>query len=155
MNLNRFSTLLILIALASIGTTKADDELREAPEIRQIRAGSQDGLLSIKGLPQHSYSMDVEYEHGTVVPLRGLGTVGFIVKPKGAVDADRRWIWDSNLFLALNWTDAGEVVHRFPLEKALEQGFHVVGIDVGASLGSPAGADIYQKFYDFVRASTD
>ncbi|HEV3341494.1 MAG TPA: alpha/beta fold hydrolase [Pirellulales bacterium] len=143
--------LLLLVAFALIGTANADDELRESPEIRQIRAGSIDGLFSIKGLPQHSYSMNVEYEHGTVVPLRCLGTVGVIIKPKGAVDPDRRWIWDSNLFLALNWTDGGGVVHRYPLEKALERGFHVVGIDVGASLGSPAGADIYQRFYELIR----
>lgn len=142
----------MFISFASFNTIEAEDELREAPEIRQIRAGRNDGLFSIKGLPQHSYSMNVEYENGIVVPLRCLGTVGVIIKPKGVVDADRRWIWDSNLFLALDWTDAGGVVHRHPLERALERGFHVVGIDVGASLGSPAGAEIYQRFYELITA---
>lgn len=149
-NFRLLSILLMCVLFAPVDPARADDDLREAPEIQEVRAGSDDGLFSIKGLPQHSYSMDVEYEHGTVVPLRCLGTVGVIIKPKGKVDPDRRWIWDSNLFLALNWTDAGGVVHRYPLEKALERGFHVVGIDVGASLGSPAGAGIYQKFYELL-----
>lgn len=134
----------VVAFLAKVG------ELREAPEVREIRAGDADGLFSIDGLPQHSYSMNVEYEQGVIVPLRCLGTVGFIIKPK-TVDPGRRWIWDSNLFLAVNWTDAGAVVHRYLVEKALARGFHVVGIDVGASLGSPAGAEVYQKFYEIVR----
>ncbi|HVC92215.1 MAG TPA: prolyl oligopeptidase family serine peptidase [Pirellulales bacterium] len=129
----------------------SDDELRESPEIQEVRAGNNDGLFSIEGLPQHSYSMNVEYEHGTLVPLRCLGTVGFIIKPKGPVDPDNRWIWVSNLFLAVHWSDGGGVVHRFPVERALERGFHVVGVDVGTSLGSPACAEIYQKFYELIR----
>jgi pimeloyl-ACP methyl ester carboxylesterase len=147
-----FLASLALAAFASVGTARADDDLREAPEVSEVRTGADDGLFSIDGLPQHSYSLDVEYEHGTVVPLRCLGTVGFIIKPKGTIDAGRRWLWDSNLFLAVNWFDGGGVVHRPIVEPALERGFHVVGIDVGASLGSPAGAEVYQRFYELIRA---
>ena len=144
---------IVLIFVPSVfgGTIWADDDLRESPEVRDVRAGFDDGLFSIKGLPRHSYSMNVEYEHGTLVPLRCLGTVGFIIKPKGPVDPDHRWIWDSNHFLAIHWSDGGGVVHRYLVERALERGFHVVGVDVGTSLGSPAGAEIYQKFYELIR----
>ncbi len=152
LNLRHVPSLLIWATLIPLAASRAEDELREAPEVREVRAGKSDGLFSIEGLPQHSYSLNVEYEHGTLMPLRCLGTVGFIIKPKGLIDSERRWIWDSNLFLAVNWSDGGGVVHRVPVEKALERGFHVVGIDVGASLGSPAGAEIYQNFYELVRA---
>jgi pimeloyl-ACP methyl ester carboxylesterase len=145
------ATVLMLVSAAFVNTNWADDDLRESPEIRDIRAGNGEGLFSIEGLPQHSYSMNVEYEHGTLMPLHGLGTVGFIIKPKGKVDPERRWIWDSNLFLAVHWSDGGGVVHRYPVERALERGFHVVGVDVGTSLGSPAGAEVYEKFYKLVR----
>jgi pimeloyl-ACP methyl ester carboxylesterase len=128
----------------------AQDVLQEAPEIREVKASETAGLFTIAGLPQHSYSFDVEYEHGEITPLRTLGTVGFVIRPKGPVHPERRWLWVSNLFLAVQWNDGGGVVHRFIVERALERGFHVVGVDVGTSLGSPAGAELYDRFHALV-----
>src|SRR5262245_32638202 len=78
---------------------QAEDERVESQEIRDVKAGEQADLFTIAGVPQHSYSFDVEYEHGEIVPLRALGTVGFVIRPKGPVHPQRRWLWISNLFL--------------------------------------------------------
>lgn len=142
--------LLASLAWAAPVAAFAHDELVESPEVREIQAGLPGDLFTIPGLPQHSYSLDVKYDQGTLVPLRALGTVGFVIKPTGTVDPERRWIWVSNLFLAVNWSDGGGVVHRFTVEQALERGFHVAGIDVGTSLGSPAGAKLYHDFHQLL-----
>ncbi len=105
---------------------------------------------TIPGLPQSDYTMDAVYEHGTLTPLSCAGTAAYIIAPKGAVDSERRWAWISNLFLALNDKDCGPVMQRFYVEGALAKGFHVVGIDVGASCGSPRGAEVYEAFYQML-----
>jgi pimeloyl-ACP methyl ester carboxylesterase len=105
---------------------------------------------TIAGLPQSDYTMDATYEHGTLVPLSCAGTVGYIIKPNDHVDPQRRWVWISNLFLALIDKDCGPVMQRFYVENLLANGFHIVGIDVGASCGSPAGADVYETFYQML-----
>lgn len=134
----------ILVLLPS--ATFADDQLKEVPDLREVKAGEQAGIFTIAGLPQHSYSFDVEYENGELTPLQGLGTVGFIIRPKGEVHAERKWLWVSNLFLAVRWEGNG-VIHQFTVEQALKRGFHVAGVDVGASLGSPKGAELYDRFH--------
>ena len=106
---------------------------------------------AIAGLPQHDFTLDAEYEHGTLVPLNCAGTIGFIIQPSGKVDPQRRWVWISNLFLATHYNKRRDVAHRYYVEQSLAQGFHVVGIDVGASCGSPAGAKVYEQFYDQLR----
>lgn len=141
--------ILVGIPVFLASATIADDELREAPEIREVKAGVPAGIFSIAGLPQHSYSFDVQYENGELTPLQGLGTVGFIIRPRGAVHSERRWLWVSNLFLAVRWETNG-VVHQFTVEQALNRGFHVLGLDVGTSLGSPAGAELYDRFHKLV-----
>ena len=105
---------------------------------------------TIAGLPQSDYTMDAVYEHGTLTPLSCAGTAAYIIAPKGPVDAERRWVWVSNLFLALNDKDCGPVMQRFYVEGALAKGFHVAGIDVGASCGSPKGAEVYEAFYQML-----
>jgi pimeloyl-ACP methyl ester carboxylesterase len=107
---------------------------------------------SIAGLPQHDFTLDAEYEHGTLTELSCVGTVGFIIRPKDVIDAQRRWAWISNLFLAVNYDKRKDVAHRCYVERLLAAGFHVVGIDVGTSCGSPAGAEVYAKFYDLLQA---
>jgi hypothetical protein len=137
----------ILVLLPS--ATIAGDELKEAPNIREVKLGESAGIFTIAGLPQHSYSFDVQYENGEVTPLQGLGTVGFIIRPKGAVHSERRWLWVSNLFLAVRW-DKNGVIHQFTVERALKCGFHVAGLDVGTSPGSPAGEELYDRFHKLV-----
>jgi pimeloyl-ACP methyl ester carboxylesterase len=94
--------------------------------------------------------MDAEYAHGTLKPLSCAGTAAYIIAPKGTVDSERRWVWISNLFLALNDKDCGPVMQRYYVEGALAKGFHVAGIDVGASCGSPKGAAVYEAFYQML-----
>jgi pimeloyl-ACP methyl ester carboxylesterase len=137
----------ILAIIPSI--TLAQDELKEAPDLREVKAGEPAGIFTIAGLPQHSYSFDVTYENGELAPLQGLGTVGFVIRPKGDVHPERKWLWVSNLFLAVRWEGNG-VIHQFTVEQALKRGFHVVGVDVGASLGSPKGAELYDRFHKLV-----
>ncbi len=105
---------------------------------------------TIAGLPQSDYTMDAEYEHGSLTPLSCAGTAAYIIEPKGLVDSERRWVWISNLFLALNDKDCGPVMQRYYVEGALAKGFHVAGIDVGASCGSPKGAAVYEAFYQML-----
>lgn len=107
---------------------------------------------TIEGLPQSDYTMDAVYEHGTLAPLTCAGTAAYIIAPRGDVDPARRWVWISNLFLALNDKDCGPVMQRFYVEGALAKGFHVVGIDLGASCGSPKGAEVYETFYQMLVA---
>ena len=140
-----FVGVLVLFSSATI----ADDRIREAPEIREVTAGDPAGIFTIVGLPQHSYSFDVQYANGELTPLQGLGTLGFVIRPKGAVHPERRWLWVSNLFLAVRWETNG-VIHKFTVEQALARGFHVVGLDVGTSLGSPASAELYDRFHKLV-----
>lgn len=44
----------------------------------------------------------------------------------------------------------GNLAHRYYVEKALAAGFHIAGVDVGPSCGSPAAADICQVFYELL-----
>ena len=105
---------------------------------------------TIAGLPQSDYTMDAVYAHGTLTPLSCAGTAAYVIAPKGAVDSERRWVWISNLFLALNDKDCGPVMQRYYVEGALAKGFYVAGIDVGASCGSPKGAAVYEAFYQML-----
>jgi pimeloyl-ACP methyl ester carboxylesterase len=60
-------------------------------------------------------------------------------------------VWISNLFLATHYSKRGDVAHRFYIEALLARGFHIAGVDVGTSCGSPAGAKVYDQFYQLVR----
>jgi pimeloyl-ACP methyl ester carboxylesterase len=129
----------LLVALASVPASEPKETPPSIPTYGRT--------YSIAGLPQHDYRLDAQYQHGTLVELRCAGTVGFVIRPRGEVDAQRRWVWVSNLFLAAIHNKRPDVAHRFYVEQLLARGFHVVGIDVGTSCGSPAGAAVYDEFY--------
>lgn len=133
----------VVLLMASFGT--AEDAL---PVPTGVPTHGRE--YTIAGLPQSDYTMDAVYEHGTLTPLSCAGTAAYIIVPKGAVDSERRWVWISNLFLALNDRDCGPVMQRYYVEGALSRGFHVAGIDVGASCGSPKGAAVYEAFYQML-----
>jgi hypothetical protein len=86
------------------------------------------------------------YRGGDLVALRVRDRIAFLVKPTGAVDPQKRWLWDFPFWLGIN-DGFGNLAHRFYIEKALAAGFHVAGIDVGASCASPAAAEVCQEFY--------
>ena len=66
------SIVLMFVPAVFGGTIWADDDLRESPEVRDVQAGIDDGLFSIKGLPQHSYSMNVDYAWRACAPPAAL-----------------------------------------------------------------------------------
>ena len=84
---------------------------------------------------------------GELVELRVRDRIAFLIKPTGKVDAERRWIWDFPFWLAIN-DGFGKVAHRYYVEQLLAAGFHLAGVDVGPSCGSPAAAEVCQEFYE-------
>lgn len=90
-----------------------------------------------------------KYDGGKLELLEVAGRRGFLVKPTGKVDAARRWVWVAPMYLA-GANDAGQVEHAMYVDRILKAGLHVAGVDVGVSCGSPAGAEVYQKFYELV-----
>jgi pimeloyl-ACP methyl ester carboxylesterase len=86
------------------------------------------------------------YKNGELVKLNLGGRNAYVIKPKGRVDPDRRWIWIFPFWLGIN-DDHGVVQHSLYVERFLEAGFHVAGVDVGTSCGSPSAARLCQEFY--------
>ncbi len=91
------------------------------------------------------------YNGGELIALRVRDRIAFVVKPTGKVDPQKRWLWDFPFWLGVN-DGFGNMAHRFYVEKALAAGFHVAGVDVGPSCGSPAAAKVCQEFYEHVVA---
>ena len=83
---------------------------------------------------------------GELVELRVRDRMAYVVKPTGAVDPKKRWLWEFPFWLGIN-DGFGNLQHRNYIEKALAAGFHTAGIDVGHSCGSPAAAEVCQEFY--------
>ncbi len=82
-----------------------------------------------------------------MVELRVRGRIAYLVKPTGAVDPQRRWLWEFPFWLGIN-DGFGNLAHRYYIEKVLAAGFCVAGVDVGPSYASPAAAEICQEFYE-------
>jgi pimeloyl-ACP methyl ester carboxylesterase len=82
-----------------------------------------------------------------LVELRVRNRIAFLIQPTGKMDPNKRWLWDFPFWLAIN-DGFGQVAHRFYVEQALAAGFHVAGVDVGPSCGSPTAADVCQEFYE-------
>jgi pimeloyl-ACP methyl ester carboxylesterase len=89
------------------------------------------------------------YEGGTLAAFEVAGRRGFVIEPTGSVDPARRWIWVAPFWLAIG--EPNKIEHKMYVERFLAAGFHVVGVDVGTSCGSPAGADVYQQAYEYLR----
>jgi len=87
------------------------------------------------------------YHGGALLELRVRDRMAYLIKPTGKVDLQKRWVWDFPFWLAIN-DGFGSVAHRYYVEKALAVGFHVAGVDVGPSSGSPAAAEVCQEFYE-------
>jgi pimeloyl-ACP methyl ester carboxylesterase len=87
------------------------------------------------------------YGNDQLVRLTIEGRKAYFVRPTKEIDPARRWIWVTPGYLALA-DDRGVVEHRMYVDRFLGAGFHVAGIDVGATCGSPRGAEVYQKFYE-------
>lgn len=86
------------------------------------------------------------YANGELIKLSVGGRNAYVVKPKSKVDPQRRWVWISPFWLGIN-DGHGSLHHRFYVERFLKAGFHVAGIDIGTSCGSPSGAQHAHTFY--------
>lgn len=104
---------------------------------------------TIDGLPQQDFLLNQNYRSGEVQGVRFAGTRGFIIRPN-IKDPQRRWIWISPPWAAFNSPTWGDSFARTYVERGLQAGFHVVGLDVGTTCGSPRGAELYQKFYGWL-----
>ena len=87
------------------------------------------------------------YTGGKLVELRVRDRIAYLIQPTGAIDPQKRWLWEFPFWLGIN-DGFGSVAHRYYLEKALAAGFHVAGVDVGPSCGNPAAAEVCQEFYE-------
>ena len=90
------------------------------------------------------------------------GRDAFVIQPRVPADAERRWLWFSPGWLAVAKNtlhpypgDELTVEHEFYVSSSLAKGFHVAGIITGPTLGSPAGARVYQHLYERVVADHD
>jgi pimeloyl-ACP methyl ester carboxylesterase len=94
-------------------------------------------------------SISGTYQSGRLTVLRVQGRMAYLVEPTGKVDPQKRWVWTFPFWLAIN-DGHGRLQHQFYVEKLLAAGFHVAGIDVGTSCGSPTAAEVCQEFYQLL-----
>jgi len=87
------------------------------------------------------------YQGGELQVLNHKSRKAYLVRPTGQVDRQKRWLWEFPYWLGIN-DGFGNLQHRNYVERALEVGFHVAGIDVGPSCGSPKAAELCQTFYE-------
>ncbi|MBL8848903.1 MAG: alpha/beta fold hydrolase [Planctomycetaceae bacterium] len=89
------------------------------------------------------------YDAGALVPLTVRDRSAYLITPTGTVDPGKRWVWIAPYWLGIS-RDGGEVEHRMYVERLLAAGFHVAGVNVGTSCGSPTGAEVFQEFYELL-----
>jgi hypothetical protein len=150
MAVKRFSLLCLLgIACVQVMHLVATGE----PKIDVVKAASAptgntfESAYTIRGLPQQDFLLNQNYNNGIVHAIRFEGTRGYIIEPTKAKDSKRRWIWVSPLWTAFNSPTWGDTFARTYVERALDKGFYVVGVDVGTTCGSLKGAELYERFY--------
>jgi pimeloyl-ACP methyl ester carboxylesterase len=105
--------------------------------------------FAIQGLPQQEYGLDATFTHGNLQRVNFGGSVGYVIRPKRNVQPQREWVWITPLWLSLP-SAYGNQIARDYVDDLLERGYHVVGFDVGTSLGSPKAADLYAEFQDHI-----
>jgi alpha-beta hydrolase superfamily lysophospholipase len=86
------------------------------------------------------------YTSGQLIELQVHDRKAFLVKPTGKIDPQKRWVWTFPFWLDINDGD-GRLHHRFYVDRLLAAGFHVAGINVGTSCGSPTAAAVCDEFY--------
>jgi len=124
--------------------TGAQGKTAKAPA--RAEAPQPDAEYIRKMIPERIEGM---YQGGRLVPLKVAGRNAYVVEPTGQVDRQRRWIWIFPFWLGIN-DGHGQLHHRWYVERFLQRGFHVAGIDVGTSCGSPSAAQVCGEFYDQV-----
>jgi pimeloyl-ACP methyl ester carboxylesterase len=123
-----------LLIVATGGASRGSDPAREEYLRRQIPT-------QISGT----------YSNGALVKMTIGGRNAYVIKPTATVDPQRRWIWIFPFWLGIN-DGHGALHHRVYVGRFLGAGFHVAGVDVGTSCGSPSAARLCQEFYETVVA---
>lgn len=90
-----------------------------------------------------------DYRHGELIRIPVGAYEGFLIQPTGSPDPERRWLWAARCWhiVRQDASSSEDISYRYYVESALEQGFHVAGVDSGVTLGSPAGVKVSQQFY--------
>jgi predicted esterase len=132
-----FAPLVLGVLLAAIGGL-ARGETKEEARVRAERAR--------KMIPT---TIAGTYQTGNLIELPVHGRKAYLIKPTGRIDPQKRWVWTFPFWLAVN-DGFGNMQHRFYVEKLLAAGFHVAGIDVGTSCGSPSAAAVCHEFYQLL-----
>jgi pimeloyl-ACP methyl ester carboxylesterase len=135
-------------AIAQAETDEADVEVVQAEAARTGNTFAT--VYSIPGLPQQDFLLNQNYSNGIVQAIRFKGTRGYLIQPARVTDPKRRWIWVSPLWVAFNSPTWGDSFLRPYVESALDAGFHVAGLDVGTTCGSPKGAELYDEFFTWI-----
>jgi predicted esterase len=134
--LRHFTIAVVCAPLAAYSAALADDS---KPAVSQA-----DAERAAKMVPTRIAGT---YLGGELVELRVGDRMAYLVRPTGKVDRQKRWLWEFPFWLGIN-DGFGNLQHRNYLEQALAAGFHVAGVDVGPSCGSPAAAKVCQAFYE-------
>lgn len=89
------------------------------------------------------------YAEGELSLLKVRDRDAYLIRPTATVDPAKRWVWIAPYWLGIS-RERGAVEHRMYVDRLLAAGFHVAGVDVGTSCGSPAGAEVFQEFYELL-----
>ena len=116
-------------------------------------AASSAGAPAAKG-PLQQGASDLQFSNGVINRFSLAKMDSFVIVPAGKVDPQRRWVWVAPMWLVFTKHEKNplptRVEYEFYVESLLAHGFHVAGVNVGTSLGSPASAEAFDKFYEFV-----
>jgi pimeloyl-ACP methyl ester carboxylesterase len=106
-------------------------------------------IISRTALAAEQPVIEGTYPSGELLKLEVDGSNAYLIRPTKKTDPTKRWIWVAPFWLAVN-DGQGRLQHRFYVDRFLEAGFHVAGVDVGTSCGSPRGAEVYQQTYQLL-----
>jgi alpha-beta hydrolase superfamily lysophospholipase len=126
---------LLLASLLALGGSVAHGQTKD-----EIKARAQSAP---KMIPTR---LAATYQGGKLIELTVHGRQAYLIAPTGRIDREKRWVWTFPFWLAVN-DGNGRLHHRVYVERLLAAGFHVGGIDVGTSCGSPAAAAVCEEFY--------
>jgi hypothetical protein len=123
----------VCVSSMTVAPARSEDAKKSQPDEEYIRR-----MIPTK--------IEGTYASGKLVEVRVRDRMAYIVKPTGKVDPQKRWVWVFPFWLTIN-DGHGRLHHRFYVDRMLDAGFHVAGINVGTSCGSPAAADVCHELY--------
>jgi pimeloyl-ACP methyl ester carboxylesterase len=86
-----------------------------------------------------------KFRNAKMIPLRIRDRFAYLIEPS-KIETQKRWVWIFPFEHALQ-DSSGHVQHGHYIEQLLAAGFHVAGISVGVSCGSPTAGEVCHEFY--------